>query len=93
MTTRVLESQSCPGHDHSNPFTDNAINGWDVYVQRLAVYIQHKDTSLSLPSNVESPYDESGAFNKAEYVKHHHLPPLKSLDNGISCHPYSLSFY
>lgn len=73
------------GPKHS---TDNPVYGWDVYVQRLGVYIQHKDTSPASPPDIESPYHESDGFFRSNYQKHEHenehRPRLKSLDNGMS---------
>ena len=52
--------------------------GWDVYVQRLSCYIQHREPAQSIPSNMESPYEEvRDGNNQFSYV-----PDLQSLDNG-----------
>lgn len=66
--------------------TDNPIYGWDIYVQRLGVYIQHKDTSPASPPDIESPYYESDGFLKTKSKKHEHehRPRLESLDNGMT---------
>jgi len=52
--------------------------GWDVYVQQLSCYIQHKEAIHDIPSYLESPYknDKNGS-NPYRYV-----PDLQSLDNG-----------
>ncbi|KAI9682766.1 MAG: hypothetical protein M1829_006755 [Trizodia sp. TS-e1964] len=45
---------------------DNPAYMYDIYVQRTAVYIQHKDSSPNLPmeSDIRSPYDQMGKGNE-----------------------------
>ncbi|KAL6721270.1 hypothetical protein ACLMJK_000372 [Lecanora helva] len=52
--------------------------GWDVYVQRLSCYIQHREPTLDVPNFLESPYNEA----KSERDPHRYVPDLESLDNG-----------
>ena len=52
--------------------------GWDVHVQRLSCYIQHKEPVQDVPSYLESPYRDE----KNEENPHRYIPDLESLDNG-----------
>ncbi|KAI9801678.1 MAG: hypothetical protein M1833_002360 [Piccolia ochrophora] len=64
---------------------DNPTHGFDVYVQKLGVYVQHKDISPSLPTDpdIENPYERSGYFNKRKGPKKRgYVPQLNTLDNG-----------
>ena len=58
---------------------DNPEYGYDVYVQRLGCYIQHKESS-EIPNDpdIENPYNEdaNNGQNPHEYVPH-----LETLDN------------
>lgn len=59
---------------------DNPRYGWDVYVQRIACYIQYKENlqEMSQYQDIESPYREV----KNENDTHKYVPDLHSLDNG-----------
>ena len=59
---------------------DNPRYGWDVYVQRIACYIQHKETvqQTSQYQGIDNPYREV----KSENETHKYVPDLDSLDNG-----------
>ncbi len=59
---------------------DNAAYGWDIYVQRISCYIQHKETFSEIPSSSEirNPYS-NGYTNRGP---HQYVPNLESLDNG-----------
>ncbi|KAI9827078.1 MAG: hypothetical protein M1826_006442 [Phylliscum demangeonii] len=61
---------------------DSPVYGWDVYVQRLGVYIQHKDVIPASPPELESPYHELDGFHKSGYMPNHNHVKLDSLDNG-----------
>lgn len=52
--------------------------GWDVYVQRLSCYVQHKEPTQDVPSYLESPYREV----RNERNRHKYVPDLQSLDSG-----------
>lgn len=62
---------------------DNPAYGWDAYVQRISVYVQHKERFTELPNendpDIENPYKEDG---KAENNRHEYVPHLDTLDNG-----------
>ncbi|MCJ1427912.1 hypothetical protein MMC29_005818 [Sticta canariensis] len=53
---------------------ENPSFGWEVYVQRLCCYIQHRESSVEAPTspNIENPYNEGNG----------HVPRIQSLDNG-----------
>ena len=52
--------------------------GWDVFVQRLSCYVQHKEPAQDVPSYMESPYREDGfESNPNKYA-----PDVNSFDNG-----------
>lgn len=59
---------------------DNPRYGWDVYVQRISCYIQHKETvqEMSQYQDIANPYREV----KNENNTHTYVPDLDSLDNG-----------
>ena len=59
---------------------DNATYGWDVYVQRLSCYIQHKESFSDIPNipDIKNPYS-NGQTNRRSY---NYVPNLESLDNG-----------
>jgi len=57
---------------------DQPIYGWDVFVQRLSCYIQHKEIAPDLPEYMESPYRAT----KNEDHPRRYLPDLQTLDNG-----------
>ena len=54
--------------------------GWDIHVQRLSCYIQHKETvqEMSQYEDIANPYQEV----KNENNTHAYVPDLESLDNG-----------
>ena len=52
--------------------------GWDVYVQRLSCYIQHKEPAQDIPDYLESPYRDS----ESKRNPHRYVPDIESLDNG-----------
>ncbi|KAL8746397.1 MAG: hypothetical protein Q9190_001571 [Brigantiaea leucoxantha] len=59
---------------------DNPTYGWDVYVQRLSVYIQHKETPAEVPGypDVQNPYEREMRYHDPQ----EYFPRLESLDNG-----------
>lgn len=59
---------------------DNPRYGWDVYVQRISCYIQHKETvqERSQYQDIDNPYREV----KNENDTRKYVPDLHSLDNG-----------
>ena len=59
---------------------DNPRYGWDVYVQRIVCYMQHKETvqQTSQYQGIDNPY--RGV--KSENDTHKYVPDLDSLDNG-----------
>ena len=59
---------------------ENPCYGWDIYVQRLSCYVQHKETvqEMSQYQDIENPYGEA----KNENNIHRYVPDLHSLDNG-----------
>jgi hypothetical protein len=66
-------------------FSDNPAYGYDVYVQRLACYVQHKEDPPSPPfdgaNGISNPYKvELNGFALAKKHKEY-LPQLSSLDN------------
>lgn len=52
--------------------------GFDVYVQRLSCYIQHKEPAQDIPDYLESPYREGRTNNNTN----HYVPQLETLDNS-----------
>lgn len=58
--------------------SDQPRYGWDVYVQHLSCYIQHKEPVQDVPEYLESPYGQ----RKDGANPHHYVPDLQSLDNG-----------
>ena len=60
---------------------DNPAYSWDVYVQRLSCYIQHKEVALQIPTDldIENPYIEDP---RIERDPHEYIPRLETLDNG-----------
>ncbi|KAM5431568.1 hypothetical protein McanMca71_004803 [Microsporum canis] len=68
---------------------DNPAHGYDVYVQRLSCYVQHKQTpgTISLPmedSDIKNPYhiEDNQAGDSPEKRKDVYIPRLNTLDNG-----------
>ncbi|KAI9758262.1 MAG: hypothetical protein M4579_003121 [Chaenotheca gracillima] len=64
---------------------ENPLGTYDVYVQRLAVYIQHKDSAPAVPTDmdIENPYNEADSFrSKGVRHKDSYIPILETLDNG-----------
>ncbi|KAK2809675.1 hypothetical protein FQN49_008596, partial [Arthroderma sp. PD_2] len=68
---------------------DNPAHGYDVYVQRLSCYIQHKQTpGAILPPtedpDIKNPYhiEENQAGDSPEKRKDVYIPRLNTLDNG-----------
>ena len=59
---------------------DNPCYGWDIYVQRISCYIQHKESvqEMSQYEDISNPYREV----KTENDTHTYVPDLPSLDNG-----------
>ena len=65
--------------NHYGP-DDNPAYGWDVYVQRMSCYIQHKEaTPVPTDPDIKSPYEQDSANGDG---RHNHLPRLESFDNG-----------
>ncbi|KAK2780954.1 hypothetical protein FQN52_001951 [Onygenales sp. PD_12] len=64
---------------------DNPRYGYDVYVQRISCYIQHKQVAVEVPTDpdIRNPYlidpksDSAKSRTKNEYI-----PRLNTLDNG-----------
>ncbi|OAX77982.1 hypothetical protein ACJ72_07713 [Emergomyces africanus] len=65
---------------------DNPKYGYDVYVQRVSCYIQHKQTTIEVPTNpdIKNPYIiEPPKTDSAKIrTKHEYIPRLDTLDNG-----------
>ncbi|KAI9707077.1 MAG: hypothetical protein M1836_000037 [Candelina mexicana] len=63
---------------------DNPTYGYDVYVQRLSCYIQHKETVQVVPDDpdIENPYIDSKGRRKRGVNGHEYVPKLETLDNG-----------
>ncbi|KAF2273939.1 uncharacterized protein EI97DRAFT_452001 [Westerdykella ornata] len=72
---------------------DNPAYGYDVYAQRLSVYVQLSDGEPGLDDlDIKNPYEEEETeherlkreYGPSEEVRHHerHMPKLESLDNG-----------
>lgn len=63
---------------------DNAIYGYDIYSQRLSVYVQHKDANPEVPTDpdIRNPYRdlENGSGNA--HKPNDYVPDLNKLDNG-----------
>lgn len=59
---------------------DNASYGWDVYVQRMSCYIQHKETFAEIPNSpeIKNPYSDG----ETSRGPHQYVPNIESLDNG-----------
>ena len=59
---------------------DSPTYGWDVYVQRMSCYIQHKESFSEIPStpDIKNPYS-NGQANRG---LHQYVPSVGSLDNG-----------
>ena len=60
---------------------DNPTYGWNVYVQRLSCYIQHKEAFSQIPTDpdIGNPYIEDP---KVPRDPHEYVPRLETLDNG-----------
>ncbi len=58
---------------------DNACYGWDIYVQRMSCYVQHKETFAEIPSSpeIKNPYSNRVTSRGT----HQYVPNLESLDN------------
>ena len=52
--------------------------GWDVYVQRISCYIQHKESTQDVPDFLESPYNQRKPMGES----HQYVPQLETLDNN-----------
>ncbi|MCJ1462795.1 hypothetical protein MMC07_001398 [Pseudocyphellaria aurata] len=63
---------------------DNPTYGWDVYVQRLCCYIQHRENSMEVPAspNIENPYNQGDGY----------VPRVQNLDNGNTIIIFENSF-
>ncbi|PGH28677.1 hypothetical protein GX50_08580 [[Emmonsia] crescens] len=65
---------------------DNPKYGYDVYVQRVSCYIQHKQTAIEVPTNpdIKNPYiiDPPKTDSAKSRTKHEYIPRLDTLDNG-----------
>ncbi|MCJ1471375.1 hypothetical protein MMC13_000014 [Lambiella insularis] len=73
---KVMEL-NCFDHD------DNPCSGWDVYLQRLSCYIQHKETSPEVVDpDIPNPYKQASAKGVSGFGRNQHcLPRLEDLDN------------
>jgi Mg2+ and Co2+ transporter CorA len=73
---------------------DNPAYGWDVYAQRLSVYVQLKDGEPGMPvdPNIRNPYNEE-EYQEYQRLKRQYgsidangheqyIPKLQTLDNG-----------
>jgi hypothetical protein len=64
---------------------DNATYGYDIYVQRVSCYIQHKQIATELPTDpdIKNPYTTDvtgdGTLRRA---RNEYVPRLDTLDNG-----------
>lgn len=71
---------------NSTPRPDNPKYGYDVYVQRVSCYIQHKQTAIEVPTNpdIKNPYiiDPPKTDSAKSRTKHEYIPRLDTLDNG-----------
>ncbi|KAI9843557.1 MAG: hypothetical protein M1837_006233 [Sclerophora amabilis] len=84
--TNSAEDEAVKMMELNCPFTDeNPSEGYNVFVQRLAVYIQHKDDSPAIPNDPDilNPYNEAEYFRRRG-IQHEnvYIPVLDSLDNG-----------
>ncbi|QSS54073.1 hypothetical protein I7I53_01526 [Histoplasma capsulatum var. duboisii H88] len=65
---------------------DNPKYGYDVYVQRVSCYIQHKQTSIEVPRNpdIKNPYiiEPAKTDSAKNRLKNEYIPRLNTLDNG-----------
>ncbi|KAG5293831.1 hypothetical protein I7I50_04373 [Histoplasma capsulatum G186AR] len=65
---------------------DNPKYGYDVYVQRVSCYIQHKQTSIEVPTNpdIKNPYiiEPAKTDSAKNRLKNEYIPRLNTLDNG-----------
>lgn len=64
---------------------DNPTYGYDVYVQRVSCYIQHKQIAPELPTDpdIKNPYTTDVAGDMAlRRSKSEYVPRLNTLDNG-----------
>ena len=58
----------------------NPTYGWDIYVQRMSCYIQHKETFSEIPNSpdIKNPYSNGQTTRSS----HQYVPKVESLDNG-----------
>ncbi|KAK2757958.1 hypothetical protein FQN54_004364 [Arachnomyces sp. PD_36] len=65
---------------------DDPVYGYDVYVQRISCYVQHKEVSLEVPNDpdIQNPYHqgENGGSNGNGKDNKDYFPKLNTLDNG-----------
>ncbi|ODH47753.1 hypothetical protein GX48_06175 [Paracoccidioides brasiliensis] len=66
---------------------DNPIFGYDVYVQRIGCYVQHKQVAVDVPldPDIKNPYVSEPPKSesvKSHLTKHEYIPRLDTLDNG-----------
>ncbi|EQL36643.1 hypothetical protein BDFG_02006 [Blastomyces dermatitidis ATCC 26199] len=65
---------------------DNPKYGYDVYVQRVSCYIQHKQSAIGVPTNpdIKNPYiiDPPKTDSARQRRKNEYIPRLDTLDNG-----------
>ena len=61
---------------------DSPVYGYDVYVQRLGVYVQYKEHSSALPTDpdIENPYEKEESRKSGH--RQRYTPQLDTLDNG-----------
>ncbi len=66
-------------------FSDNPAYGYDVYIQRLACYVQHKEDPPTPPSDgangISNPYKAKSDGSAFAKKRKESLPQLSSLDN------------
>ncbi|PGG95145.1 hypothetical protein AJ79_10227 [Helicocarpus griseus UAMH5409] len=63
---------------------DNPTYGYDVYVQRISCYIQHKQTAIEVPDDpdIRNPYEPPKTDSAKDRAKNEYIPRLNTLDNG-----------
>ena len=59
---------------------DNPTYGWDIYIQRMSCYIQHRESFSEIPdsADIKNPYING----QTKQSPHQYVPNLETLDNG-----------